>query len=454
MKITPTKRWLSLVCLSLLFVGCQVAQEEIPPTVANVAPENTPTANPSPTAVMETNTPMPEPTATAVPPTDEPTAEPLPTATPEPPETEISIENGIEAFALQSIEEMINGRIRDLQPGSNNSIWVVSDEAAFRWENGRVAETLDALPGRFVGEDTANGLVWAADLDNSTISAWDGSQWLSYGPESGWAALDDTAPSFVRVGVNDENGRFWVTTNTDIRIFDGEQWQQITPEEMGLENIVDDSTWFNFTLLPAANGDMWVGTCHVNPPGPNGGQGVRIFQEETWLTIAGPPEASCVSSFQGDPNGSLWVNFDGGIWNRPAPDALWDSYFPPESEFGRYGTIADIELDANGDAWVLSIVCGGASCGTISTLFHIVDGVWNPVPDWMFPSFSGSDLFVDGTGNMWGAADRSLVWIESETQSILGSRSALFATQTENGRIWFIANNEDRDPILYSLSDE
>ncbi len=444
MNRAPAKQIFLTIALIFLLSACQGIQEDVEPIVASASPTAAATQTVSPTAT-------PVPSATAVPSaTPLPTAEPTATFTPSLPENEMAEEGGIAAYAYQSVAEIVSGTIRTLHPGSNNSLWIVTDETAVQWQAGSVVQQLASFPGRFIGEDAANGRIWAATPDNE-IMAWNGSDWLAYGPESGWAAFENE-PAFIYPGQVDADGRFWVPTNADVRLFDGEQWLRFVPADMGLENIVDGSTWFNFSLLAAANGDVWLGVCHAMPPGPAGDQGVRLYRDGTWLPVVDLPDSGCVSSFSGDPDTSLWVNFDGDLWQWSGTEGSWAQLTPPLPEFGRYGTIVDIEIEPSGRAWVSSIVCGGASCGSISTLFLIIDNVWLPVSGWEFPAFSTSTLFVDESGELWAAANRQLYRVTTtETPTVTGTRSIYGVTQTGDGRIWFVADDADGQPTLFSL---
>ena len=235
---------------------------------------------------------------------------------------------GIEAYAYQPVSQILSGRLRPLYAGPDGGVWLVSDEAAAHWQDGRVVQTVPALPGSFVGVDLA-GNVWAAT--ESDIQAWNGSEWMVYGPESGWTQPSGN-PAYVYRSVTDALGRFWVPTNADMRLFDGEQWTIFTPEDMGLENILADTLWFAFTLLPADSGELWLGVCHVVPQGGNGGQGVRVFRDGVWVSEDGLPADGCVSALSGDPEGTLWLNANAEVWRRANPAGDWEQFAPPPPE--------------------------------------------------------------------------------------------------------------------------
>jgi hypothetical protein len=431
-----------IITLIFLLNACQGVQEVVEPMAESASP-TTIVAEATPTVVT------PVPSATAVPSaTSLPTTEPTATSTPSPPEIEMVEEGGIAAYAYQPAAEIISGTVRTLYPGSNNSLWLVTNETAVQWQEGGVMQQLASFPGRFIGEDAANGRVWAATPDNE-IMAWDGSDWLAYGPENGWEPFENS-PAFLYPGQTDENGRFWLPTNADLRFFDGERWQHFPPADVGLENIVTDSTWFNFPLLPAANGEIWLGVCHVMPPGPFGGQGLLVYRDGVWDSVAGLPDSGCVSAISGDPDGSLWLNIDGSLWHRADSESEWSRSTPPPPEFGSYASLADIQIDSDGNAWVLAIVCGGASCGTISTLFYVADGVWTAVPGWEFPALGAVALFMDNAGDLWVMTNSVLYRVTTESPEVVGQRPILSAAQSRDGRIWFVAEDADKQPTLFS----
>ena len=434
-------------------VGCGAGQTAVEPTAESLSAT---TAVGAPVAVEEVMTPTAQPSftpAAMVEPTATASIEPVLSETITPTPSSSNEEKSIRATAVLPLDELINGRIRQLLPGGNNSVWVVADGTAIRWQNGAVDQIIPNLPGRFLGEDTAHNLIWATTVNNGIV-AWDGANWLSDQVNIGWAPFDSIAPVAVYSGINDANGRFWVATNSDLRFFDGERWEQITPKAMGLENIVADDRWLNLTLLPAQNGDVWVGTCHVSPPGPTGGQGVRIYQNDRWETVVGLPESGCVRRLEGDPAGALWLNFDGDLWHRPEPAADWSGFGPPAPEFGTYGTVADLSIDAEGGVWALSVICGGASCGTMTTLFYFAGGEWTAVPDWTFSAFGENGLFVVPEGAVWAVADSQLSLITTAPIAVAEQRQVIVATQTEDGRIWFVAEDGEGVPTLFSLFAE
>jgi hypothetical protein len=450
MSRTLAKHLFLIITLIFLLNGCQGVQEAVEPIAESVSP-TTAAAEAIPTAVTPVAA-TPVPSATAAPSaTPLPTAEPIVTFTPSPPEIEMVEEGDIVAYAYQPAAEIVSGTVRTLYPGSNNSLWLVTDETAVQWQEGSVVQQLTSFPGRFIGEDAANGRVWAATPDNE-IMAWDGSGWLAYGPENGWEPFENS-PTYLYLypGHTDENGRFWLPTIADLRFFDGERWQHFTPADVGLENIVTGSTWFNFLLLPAANGEIWLGVCHVMPPGPYGGQGVRVYRDGVWDSVAGLPDSGCVSAISGDPDGSLWLNIDGSLWHRSDSESEWVTLTPPPPEFGSYASLADIQIDSDGNAWVLAIVCGGASCGTISTLFYIVDGVWTAVPGWEFPALGAVALFMDNAGDLWVTTNRVLYWVTTGSPEVAGQRPILSAAQSKDGRIWFMAEDGAKQPTLFSI---
>ncbi len=442
--LSPIARRLPvMMALIMLLLACRGAQE-----AAETVADN---ASPTAAAMEEAERPTMTPAPSATPP---PTAVPAATVAPSPsppPQIERVEEGGIAAYAHQPLAEIVSGSIRSLVAGSHNSLWLVTNETAAQWQEGGVVQQLDSFPGRFLGEDTSNGLLWAATLEGE-IMAWDGSAWSAVGPQEGWQPLQNS-PAVLYPGQIDAQGRFWLPTNADLRLFDGEQWQIFSPADLGLEDIVDGSTWFGFSLFPAANGELWLGVCHVMPPGPVGGQGVRVYQDGVWRMEAGLPESGCTGAIRGADDGSLWLNVEDSLWHRAGAAGAWASSTPPPPEFGVYANLSPLQIDAQGNAWALAIVCGGAGCGNISTLFQVVDGAWRAVPGWNFATFGSTGLFFDDAGNLWATDGSGLYRIATASPQITGQWAILAAAQSEDGQIWFVANDAAGAPTLFSIAE-
>jgi hypothetical protein len=80
-----------------------------------------------------------------------------------------------------------------------------------------------------------------------------------------------------------------------------------------------------------------------------------------------------------------------------------------------------------------------------------VDGVWTAVPGWEFPALGAIALFMDNSGDLWVTTNRALYQVTTESPEVAGQRPILSVTQSQDGRIWFVADDAANQPTLFSI---
>ncbi len=210
--------------------------------------------------------------------------------------------------------------------------------------------------------------------------------------------------------VTDARGWSWLVTSRDIRVFDGERWRVISPEDAGFtpsEEMVEMG--FGFRLRDVgvdSTGDVWVTDCAWGGPGPVG-QGARWYNGSSWEGQESTVISSgCIEAIEVDATGRIWIAVDGDL-QRYTPGQGWEEFAHPDvllPEPLRWGDIIDLTLGGDETAWVTMAPCGGASCDVGGyLLFRVREGAWTLISD------AGiADPALDAEGDGWLCAGNAL----------------------------------------------
>ncbi|MBN2004513.1 MAG: hypothetical protein JXA21_14250 [Anaerolineae bacterium] len=436
------KLWIVVGAVALFAAGCNPEQPLSPtplPTFTasptkdssqTIAPSSTPTFTPSPAA---TSTPYPTPTPTLIPATPKPTSTPLP----EP------------LSRVSSVEDILPGNPTRIHTACDGTLWLAAKQSVAGLSDGSWAVRLSGFDGMVVGIDTA-GRVWVVSKDYTEISAWDGGAWTVYGAEQGWLPWL-FAPAGQEWGQCDRAGQFWLAAQ-DVRVFDGERWTIVTPEEMGMDGFAAESYDRNFSLnILKSTGDVWVGECAWY--GGSGGQGVRRFDGAAWHD-AGAPQG-CVVAIEEDPSGNVWLGVDEAVWRYEPDSGDWAVMFTPPEEppfdAHHYGkVISAIAVDPFGRLWLTEMLCGGGGGCLPAALYHVQDGEWTLMPGGD-PRYYIPDLRVvsDVAGTVWLFGDFVYRLTETDIELVAAARPESAAVD-DTGQVWFIAG--DSRPDMYTIA--
>jgi ligand-binding sensor domain-containing protein/signal transduction histidine kinase/CheY-like chemotaxis protein len=150
---------------------------------------------------------------------------------------------------------LIHDRVRSMAPGADGSLWFSAQTGVSRWKN-----------GAFTSMGTAQGL----------------------------------PPGQVRTVYEDTEGTLWAGTEGGLAKWNGERFEVLTRQH-GLPGD-------NITLLARRRaGGFWVGTA-------GGGLAYFIYGRPVTVALEGQPIFSELQAVHEEPNGTLWIGTDEGLY--------------------------------------------------------------------------------------------------------------------------------------------
>jgi hypothetical protein len=390
---------------------------------------------------------MPLPTVTAtIPPTMISTSYATPYATLDQGLPPIGLFQPVTAFA-----NLKGNRIRQLNPFPFGDFGIVTDQAVAMFHGTNWLWYLPEIEGDMVGQDK-DQRVWVVSGDGSEITAWDGTTWIAYGSESGWLPIHDYHEGSIGQDlITDATGNIWLTTDHDVRTFNGDAWRVFTSEEMNMDSPESEDVLRQFSLhsLQTRN-EIWVASCDWLGPGPIGGAGLRRFDGQMWHDDITPPTPGCILEIAEDDQGKVWVGVDQNLWRYNPITANWTSYAPPLfSDDGRLGYITDMTNDDQGRLWTEFAICGGASCFTGSVRFLFMNGSWTQIGDVDTTGYEGFLVF-DSFGTPWQFRGDGIYRIAKDVPERVADLVAEAVTVDPEGTPWFVARY-DGQWVLYTL---
>lgn len=282
----------------------------------------------------------------------------------------------------------------------------------------------------------------------------------------GWTPV--WSPLTLRGGgvLTDGQGRVWLATEQDVRVFDGGQWTIYTREAMGIPAASEEDSLTGFTLTYVeSKQQMWVGLCDwYGEAGPQGG-GARWFDGQTWHGAQFPETDGCVTAIAADAEGHVWLGMDQGIVQRfDQASGSWQSFTLPAPGDYRINYVTTLTVGPDGTPWALAAllppVCGGASCDdSARTFHHFQDGAWVAVlgPDDnsedSLSANSSLHILFDGGGTPWVFMGRAVYRVENNrlVEPPVAELYGLSATVDAAGQVWAIAQAENDEPALWVL---
>jgi hypothetical protein len=257
----------------------------------------------------------------------------------------------------------------------------------------------------------------------------------------------------VRSGIaTDQFGDVWLTTDQDVRMFDGRDWRVFNDEDMGMPPPEMDDFFKSYWVEHiATTGEVWVGRCDWGGPGPFGGGGVRKFDGQSWGTVGSGVESGCVTVIREGPLGNVWVGREAELWRYNPIDQDWMELLlpdPPEDSGVRYGFFINITIDPAGNPWPELEICGGASCLNGEVLYHFQDGEFRQVGD--VSEGVSRDLLFDDAGTPWLITGGVIYRVVAGTPQYVTELNVLSATTDQVGQIWLVAQGTGA-PSLWKL---
>jgi len=348
-------------------------------------------------------------------------------------------------------EALIADRVTGMQPAGDGSILLLSESGYSTFKDDQWTGFFTDFMGALVGIDRS-GRVWVASRDGTQISAWDGTQWISYGADEGWAQVPNPQGNPVSTGIiEDELGNLWLATDVDVRRFNGQSWQAFSMEAMGMPPLQAADLTSTFTLTAAdSRGEVWAGRCDWGGPGPLGGGGARRFDGQTWQDSGLPDATACVTAILEDGSGDIWVGADSNLYRNRLGSETWEPIALPEPPAeARFGYIATLTADPEGKLWTALALCGGASCYGDESHYYLEDGTWSVIGE---PSqFGGSRFLFDGAGNSWLLAGSSISQVIANQPIPVEGLLVQSATTDPAGNLWLVAQSSG-PPTLWTLN--
>ena len=346
------------------------------------------------------------------------------------------------------VNEIIPGDTPTLYTACDGSLWLITDTAAARLEEGTWQPVLTEITGTIAGIDL-QGLVWLITESGDAISARDETSWTEFGLEENWQPLMEAGSTSL--GQCSLDGLFWLTSADDVRSFDGEKWTVYDSEDLGMDNISPESWSPLFLATQQSTGFVWVGGCNFFGAGPTGGPGARWYDGEHWLGAGSPAAEGCVSAIVEDTDGDMWLGVDEILWRVDSASGAWIMYTPPETPFGyrRFGAISALESDLFGNIWAAELMCGGACCDSLA-LYRIQNSTWTLALEketWVtdftaLSNSSGSWFFADG-----------IYRLNASGIAAVSSLYPQIAAIDPSGKIWFLIQDYPQS-VLCTIDPE
>jgi hypothetical protein len=332
---------------------------------------------------------------------------------------------------------------------ANDSVWIISSQAAMHWEGRDWKIALSTSKYMQAAVDDG-GQLWVLYPDISDISALHGEDWIIYGAGKGWVSAAGFeknwwAPEPWNV-YNGAGGMLWTPMERDVRTFDGNRWNLYTLDDMGFppQEDVDISIVHNLALVNGG-AEVWVGECYYSGPGPMGGGGVRWFDGQTWHGMDAPVSSGCVSALTVDQLGNLWLGASENVWRYEHTSQSWTEYSLPAAFLSDFNFThpRQIIVDQVGDVWVGEQMCGGASCDVLAHLYRIHDGEWSLIIDALYWASSFKQLVLDGNGQGWLFWEGMFYRLDGDLLEPISSIAARGVDVSPDGSIWVVAGIGD-----------
>lgn len=358
------------------------------------------------------------------------------------------------------IDKIIPGSAwANLQSAQDGNVWLLTDKGVARVSDSGWTVYLSGYEGYIVGIDST-GRVWVISNAGDSISAWNGTKWTKYSNEDGWVTVNDVptgpSPGYIQ---NTKTSRFaeirnqiWVSTDSDVRVFNRTRWTIISLEEMGMSRHTTENIpalpHLEIKVIQKAN-EVWVGECIFSPESFPSGSGARWFDGNTWRGKSTPVESGCVLAIQEDRAGNIWVGVDYSLWRFTSATQEWVNFTLPELSTDSHSYIMDLDIDKAGEPWLLAEHCG-AGGGCASALYRLQDGVWIPFSAYTLDQ--PREVFIDPADHPW-------VWTFDKLYRIVDDKPQLIPdlivddwTIDTSGRIWVVGKVGQEDKISLWLA--
>jgi hypothetical protein len=336
---------------------------------------------------------------------------------------------------------------------ADGSLWLIpvmdsEQQQVVRWEDGK---------GQIVfarGRDTSVavdqlGRAWVLRQGVDQLEMWEEGAWTTFGNDQGWvtgrAERESWWASSSWQAITDNQGRVWLSTQGDMRSFDGDCWTLHSRVNM----IFEEPEWPEISIvhrLADGKGDdqIWLAECQYGPLGPESSGGLRRYNGRHWRGADAPRDPACISSIAVGPRGELWAGTIDVIWHLQPETGEWTLFQLPEAtEFGgNFSYLTDLVTDEAGEVWAIVQICGGANCDFLSYLYRLRDGQGSVIlepSDWWQPP---KDLFQGDDGRIWLLWEGVFYQIDGEILKPIAALNPRGITVDPFGRVWALVGQK------------
>lgn len=425
-----------LVCLFWLVACAPVLPDSIPPTTTETSPGISEQLNRLATqtyVAASTSTVEAQPEHTP-----DQAVQPVPSPSPQP-----AIITHLEEIGpfhqLSLAEALIAGKVLGLQ-AAQDGLLLFSESGYSRFQDDHWTGYFTEEMGALVGVD-ASGSAWVAARDGTQIARWDEPQWSIFASDQGWAPISISAGIPVKPGLStDSRGYIWLSTEQDVRTFDGNRWHVYGPEAIDMP-LPEDGKYSTYTILPIQNtSDVYVGRCDWGSLGPAGGPGIRRFDGHEWYEVDPALNTGCAAEIIEGSDGQYWIGLDSTLFQyKPGTgdiDLVPLPVPPPKKGFGYF---TGLTAGPDGSLWAQLSLCNGDACYGGEALYRLRDSDWQQIGE---PSQAfGQKLLFDSAGTPWLFSAGGVYQIIDSTPRPVEGLVVLAATVDDSGEIWLVAQS-------------
>jgi len=303
---------------------------------------------------------------------------------------------------------------------------------------------------RLLGVDAA-GTAWLTPANGSQIYAWDGQDSTAYKFSQGWilnASFFDAPLGGSRL-VDGKPGQVWLTTASDVRVFDGKRWRIFTESESGIR--YTRQAYVHTAIALAVNpntGEAMAGTCDWRGSSMLDGGGIRRYDGAHWVDAGFPQENPCVNWLKAGSNGTIYASIGGSIWSYTNDQGWGELPLPRLSSFQQYGSVEDMPLGTDQMPWPLVRILDRDGQLVERIRFRMINSEWQPVRylDQISPQ---SLLFLPG-GRVW-ALEQSAAYalLGSDEWQLQASFEFRAGASDPEGGIWLVSDVDQNNPLLW-----
>ncbi len=350
-----------------------------------------------------------------------------------------------------NLENLAIGVIQDIFIPDSHTVMVSGTFGLVKIDLATNAIRVTRFLGTILGVDL-QGLAWSISEDGRQVSSWDGSTWKSYGYREGWLLPAEMAKSIELGGFFHQlpDGNIWLSTDRDIRQFNGQRWRIYTATEMGLRLPYLAGVTTSLIVAPSAgNSNLWVGSCDWRDNLPTGGGSFRHYDGSRWTDASFPTPEACITSIAIAPEGAIWVAAENALFALDPGSQSWSNYPIPTQNNPHQQVVynSDLKIDPDGNAWLLANLGDGSGFIREKIRYLFRHEEW--IETTRLPVTSEQRIFFVPPGDIW-AFEPGKISQYQEGGGWMDIALLDFGplSQDPYGAIWLVSSRTER-PILW-----